>query len=227
MTRTIQISLMALTFSISSYAQMEQGTFYGAGHFNMRAQDFNVTQGLEWSLTPQMGYHIRNMWSAGLIGTVGFQHVDSYSQNEAAGTSNASQKRGSWGGFGPLTRLHIGSEKASLFGEMSFQYGWFEQRSETSATQADESYYLQKGTYQQLNVGPGLALYFTPRIGAEFLLTYYWINAQRKSGTVFSDSEVENYNTQNIQDDGMEWKLGLVAFFGTPRSTPKTFEGKE
>jgi len=201
-------------------AQMEEGSIYGAAHFTMHTEDMNFSNEAEWSISPQIGYYIIDKWAAGLIGNIGFQHFESYSQNTETGHS----KEGQWGGFGPITRIHIGSEKASLIGEFSFQYGWFEQKSETTDTENDDSYYLQKGTYQQLTFGAGLAYYFTPRIGAEFIADFNWYNVQRKSGNVYSDDEVENYNQQTLNFGNIQWKLGLVAFFGPGKSKAESSE---
>lgn len=203
-----------LLFLDTISAQMAEGSIYGAAHFTLHTEDMNSWNEAEWSISPQVGYYIVDKWAAGLIGNIGFQHFESYSSNTAVGTETGHSKEGSWGGFGPMTRLHIGSEKASLIGEFSFQFGWFEQRSETIDTENDDSYFLQKGTYQQLTFGAGLAYYFTPRIGAEFITDFGWNNVQRKSGNVLSDDEVENYNQQTLNFGNIQWKLGLVAFFG-------------
>ncbi len=211
--RSLNTILFFLLLS-PTFAQMQEGSIYTATHFSIRTQDKNFGNALEWSISPQAGYYIKDMWSIGLIGQAGFQHIDSYSSNTAVGTESKSSKEGTWGGLGPVTRIHIGSEKASAIGEFGFQFGWFRQTSETSETQDDGSYYLQKGNYMQLSMGPGFAYYFNPRIGAEFVVTYFWNNVKRKSGNVYADGELEDYNQQTLNYDGFEWKIGLVAFFG-------------
>jgi hypothetical protein len=216
--KNLLLAVCSFLFLGTLSAQMEEGSIYGTAHFSIQIEDLNSTNEIEWSISPQVGYYVKNKWAVGLIGHIGFQHFESYSQNTAVGTETGNSKEGQWGGFGPITRLHIGSEKASLFGEFSFQYGWFNQRSETTATENNDQYYLQKGTYQQLTFGPGFAYYFTPRIGAEFVTLFNWYNVQRKSGNVLSDDEVENFNQQTLNFGALQWKIGIVAFVGKGKS---------
>jgi hypothetical protein len=146
-----------LAFSVN--AQLEKGNWLVGGNASFSTVSSSYDQGTKITnaqIAPQIGYFFWDKFSVGLISQITFNHSKTY----YGSNPNAYKMDDNSFALGPCLRYYFLDEKKimNVFVEGSYEYG------------IDNS--NNRSQYLLFNAGP--EFFFTPSVGLEFTVGYYY-----------------------------------------------------
>ena len=207
--RYLPIILMLTIAPSAGFAQFYEGDFMISAGGSWKAKNYTLKESLDSQLDIQIGYYPMERLGLGLLGNYGLSQY-SYSETKGDGVTYVKYRDGRWGGVGPYVRYHLGDERFSFFGQLSIVFGRVGQDSESNLTEGTPLYYREEGNYSQVGISGGIWWYFTPRFGAEAIVSSEWVTANIRSGNVESDREVAEYGKARITDNGGGGTIRLI-----------------